>query len=68
MLISAFLDWLHQHGSMLRTKLEPRLKNIRVFTKSGLYDLRGEIVTKNTRLFIGRCRNIDCAAVKNSQY
>src|SRR5580765_5248181 len=37
-------------------------------TKSGLYDLRGEIVTKNTRLFIGRCRNIDCAAVKNSQY
>ena len=29
-MISAFLDWLHQHGSMLRTKLEPRLKNIRV--------------------------------------
>jgi hypothetical protein len=68
MLISAFLDWFHQHGSMLRTKLGAKAEKYPCLTKSGLYDLRGEIVTKNTRLFIGRCRNIDCAAVKNSQY
>jgi len=30
MLISAFLDWLHQYVSKLRTKFERRLENIGV--------------------------------------
>jgi hypothetical protein len=45
--LSFFLDWLHQHGSKLRTKLERGLENT-CLTKSGFYDLRGEIVTKET--------------------
>ena len=49
-------------GSKRRTRVDRRLKNFRVLRNQDLTICEREVVTKNTRLFIGRCRNVDCVA------